>query len=75
MHAAKDVLIEDQAVRATADRMITLAYALRDAYASTEALTAAREAAKTAHDDFVNTAAHYLRPASTHPTSGQESPR
>ncbi|MFD8440546.1 hypothetical protein ACFV2I_36530 [Streptomyces microflavus] len=69
------VLIEDQAVRAAADRMITLAYALRDAYASTEDLTAAREAAKVAHDDFVNTAARYLRPASTHPTLEQESTR
>ncbi|MCX4625091.1 hypothetical protein [Streptomyces albogriseolus] len=30
------VLIEDQAVRAAADRMITLTYAIRDAYATTE---------------------------------------
>ncbi|MFJ3438804.1 hypothetical protein ACIPMU_35360 [Streptomyces cyaneofuscatus] len=69
------VLIEDHAVRAAADQMVTLAYALRGAYASTEDLTAAREAAKDAHDTFVNTAAHYLRPASTRPTSEQESPR
>ncbi|GGU66630.1 hypothetical protein [Streptomyces daghestanicus] len=69
------VLIEDQAVRAAADRMITLTYAIRDAYATTEDLTAAREAAKAAHDDFVNTAARYLRPASTHPAFEQESPR
>ncbi|WP_435271277.1 hypothetical protein [Streptomyces sp. 1222.5] len=54
------VLIEDQAVRAAADEMVTLTYALRDAYATTEALTAAREAAKDAHDAFVDVAAGYL---------------
>ncbi|MFD6804044.1 hypothetical protein [Streptomyces cyaneofuscatus] len=69
------VLIEDQAVRAAADRMVTLTYAMRDAFATTEDLAAAREAAKDAHDTFVNIAAHYLRPASTHPTTGQESTR
>ncbi|MFC7936091.1 hypothetical protein ACFU2J_07635 [Streptomyces sp. NPDC057387] len=68
------VLIEDQAVRAAADRMITLTYAIRDAYTTTEELTAAREAAKTAHDDFVNAAARYLRPTSSRPVE-QESPR
>lgn len=69
---AMRVLIEDQAVRAAADRMITLTYAIRDAYATTEDLTTAREAAKAAHDDFVNSAARYLSPASTHPTHEQE---
>ncbi|WP_329156310.1 hypothetical protein OIU91_42775 (plasmid) [Streptomyces sp. NBC_01456] len=54
------VLIEDPAVRAAADEMITLTYALRDAYATTEDLTAAREAAKVAHDSFVDVAAGYL---------------
>ncbi|MEU5689862.1 hypothetical protein [Streptomyces venezuelae] len=54
------VLIEDQAVRTAADEMITLTYALRDAYATTEDLTAAREAAKVAHDSFVDVAAGYL---------------
>ncbi|WP_327169954.1 hypothetical protein [Streptomyces subrutilus] len=62
------VLVEDQTVRAAADHMITLTYAIRNAHATTEELTAAREAAKNAHDDFVNAAARYLRPASTHPT-------
>ncbi|WP_327301912.1 hypothetical protein [Streptomyces goshikiensis] len=57
------VLVEDQAVRAAADHMITLTYAIRNAYATTEDLTAAREAAKNAHDTFVNTAACYLNPA------------
>ncbi|MCT9094178.1 hypothetical protein N4G70_35860 [Streptomyces sp. ASQP_92] len=57
------ILIEDQAVRADADRMITLTYAIRDAYATTEDLTAAREAATVAHDQLVNTAARYLSPA------------
>lgn len=69
------VIIEDQAVRAAADRMITLTYAIRDAYATTEDLTAAREAAKNAHDDFVNAAARYLRPTSSRPTFEQETPR
>lgn len=40
--------------------MITRTYALRDEYATLEALTAAREAAKVAHDTFVNVAAGYL---------------
>lgn len=54
------VLIEDQAVRSAADEMITLTYALRDAYATSEELSAAREAAKVAHDQFVDAAAGYL---------------
>ncbi|MEU6680945.1 hypothetical protein [Streptomyces sp. NPDC046925] len=54
------VLIEDQAVRAAADEMITLTYALRDPYATSQDLDAAREAAKVAHDAFVDTAAGYL---------------
>lgn len=54
------VLIEDQAVRAAADEMVALTYALRDACATTEALTAAREAAVVAHDRFVDVAAGYL---------------
>ncbi|WP_370424241.1 hypothetical protein AB8O64_36410 (plasmid) [Streptomyces sp. QH1-20] len=54
------VLIEDQGVRAAADHMITLTYALRDAYGTTEELSAAREAAKVAHDQFVDAAAGYL---------------
>lgn len=57
------VLIEDQAVRAAADRMVTLTYAMRDACGTTEELTAAREAAKVAHDDFVDAAARYLQAA------------
>ncbi|MFJ9214448.1 hypothetical protein [Streptomyces sp. NPDC102264] len=66
------VLIEDPAVRAAADRMITLTYAIRQAIptaaagtdreAAKQRLTEAREAAKVAHDDFVNAAARYLRP-------------
>ncbi|MFD7669269.1 hypothetical protein [Streptomyces sp. NPDC059788] len=54
------VLIEDQAVRAAADHMITLTYAMREAFGTDEELTAAREAAKVAHDRFVDTAASYL---------------
>ncbi|MDO0930152.1 hypothetical protein QQY24_34405 [Streptomyces sp. TG1A-8] len=56
------VLIEDQAVRAAADAMVTLTYAMRDASATTDDLAAAREAAKAAHDDFVSAAARYLSP-------------
>ncbi|MFF1546045.1 hypothetical protein [Streptomyces sp. NPDC058291] len=54
------VLIEDQAVRAAADHMVTLTYAMRDAYTTAQELTAAREAAKVAHDTFVDAAAGYL---------------
>ncbi|MFJ2170414.1 hypothetical protein [Streptomyces griseofuscus] len=57
---AMRVLITDPAVRAAADRMITLTYAVRDSFGSTEELTAAREAAMVAHDQFVDTAARYL---------------
>ncbi|MEU9984935.1 hypothetical protein [Streptomyces sp. NPDC050856] len=56
------VLIEDQAVDAAADRMITPTYAMRDAYGITEEPTTAREVAKVAHDDLVYTAARYLSP-------------
>ncbi|MEV5982856.1 hypothetical protein [Streptomyces sp. NPDC052114] len=66
------VLIEDQVVRTAADRMITLTYAVRNAYATSEELTTAREAAKAAHDTFVDTAARFLNPAmpkaTPHPT-------
>ncbi|MGA4953790.1 hypothetical protein [Streptomyces lydicamycinicus] len=57
---AMRVLITDPAVRAAADHMITLTYALRDAYGTTEQLSAAREAAMVAHDQFVDVAAGYL---------------
>lgn len=82
------ILIEDPVVRAAADRMITLTYAIRqaipaatpdaDLQAAKQRLTEAREAAKVAADDFVNTAARYLRLAYTagaHPTPEQEPTR
>ncbi|WP_169794156.1 hypothetical protein [Streptomyces prasinus] len=47
-------------MRAAADEVITLTYAMRDAYATGEQLTAAREAAKVAQDQFVDAAAGYL---------------
>ncbi|MFJ8768824.1 hypothetical protein [Streptomyces clavifer] len=47
-------------MRAAADEMITLTHALRDAYATREELSAAREAAKVAHDQFVDAAVGYL---------------
>ncbi|MEU1668504.1 hypothetical protein ABZ547_33980 [Streptomyces sparsogenes] len=57
---AMRVLITDPTVRTAADHMITLTYAIRDSFGSTEELTAAREAAMVAHDQFVDTAARYL---------------
>ncbi|MFF8556616.1 hypothetical protein ACF058_27775 [Streptomyces sp. NPDC015501] len=57
---AMRVLITDPAVRTAADHMITLTYAIRDHFGSTEELTAARETVMVAHDQFVDTAAHYL---------------
>ncbi|MGW3653996.1 hypothetical protein [Streptomyces sp. NPDC000878] len=57
------VLIEDQEVREAAVTMITLTYAIRQAYTSTSELTEAREAAKVAHDLFVDVAARYMRAA------------
>ncbi|MEU5476747.1 hypothetical protein [Streptomyces mirabilis] len=41
--------------------MVTATFAMRNAYASAEELTAAREAARVAHDDFVAVAGGYLR--------------
>ncbi|MFE1265635.1 hypothetical protein ACFW5X_34640 [Streptomyces albogriseolus] len=69
------VLIADQTVPAPTGRMITLTYAIRDAHTTTENLTAALETAKTAHNDFINAAARYLRQTSSRPTFEQESPR
>ncbi|MFH8797580.1 hypothetical protein [Streptomyces sp. NPDC017941] len=68
------VLIEDQDVRAAADHMVTLTHAIRDAYATARALTAAREAAMVAHDQFVDAAARYLTPAAptAHPRPTSE---
>ncbi|MGW3954015.1 hypothetical protein ACWEKM_24545 [Streptomyces sp. NPDC004752] len=57
---AMRVLITDPTVRAAADHMITLTYAIRNSFGSAEELTAAREAAVVAHDQFVDTAARYL---------------
>ncbi|NEA46810.1 hypothetical protein [Streptomyces sp. SID10815] len=54
------VLITDPAVRTAADHMITLTYAIRDHFGNTEELTAAREAAMVAQDQFVDIAARYL---------------
>ncbi|MFF5654515.1 hypothetical protein ACFY8N_39805 [Streptomyces collinus] len=40
--------------------MLTLTYAIRDSFGSTEELSAARESAMVAHDQFVDTAARYV---------------
>ncbi|MFD8621399.1 hypothetical protein [Streptomyces sp. NPDC059513] len=60
---AMRVLITDPAVRTAADRMITLTYAIRDHFGSTEELTAAREAAMVAHDQFCGHRRLLPRPA------------
>ncbi|MEU8316684.1 MULTISPECIES: protein kilB [Actinomycetes] len=54
------VLIDDPAVRAAADHMITVTYAIRDATTAT-AVDTARADAVTAHDAFVEAAAHHLK--------------
>ncbi|MGW5691526.1 hypothetical protein ACWEWX_11345 [Streptomyces asiaticus] len=67
------LLVEDETVRAAADRVVTLTYAIRDTYrldgtadaqeraAAKTALTAARAAAVVAHDEFIDIAGHHLR--------------
>lgn len=57
---AVQILIPDPEVRAAAKQMVVATYLMRDADTSTEALTAARETARTAHDRFVDRAAAYL---------------
>lgn len=67
------VLVQDEEVRAAANRMVTLTYAVRDTYrldgtadaqeraAAKAALTAARAAAVVAHDEFIDIAGRHLR--------------
>ncbi|MEK8175032.1 hypothetical protein NKH77_56015 [Streptomyces sp. M19] len=55
--------ITDPAVRQAAAEMVNATYAMRDAYATTDDLTQAREAALVAHDQFVDVAAWYLHAA------------
>lgn len=59
------ILITDPAVRAAADHMVSQTYAMRDAvrgeHPDAAALTAARAAALTAHDEYVNAVASYLQ--------------
>ncbi|MFI7240405.1 hypothetical protein [Streptomyces cyaneofuscatus] len=62
-HVAVQVLMPDTDVQAAATEMVTAAYRMRDASTSTEDLTAAREAARTAHDRFVSAAAAYMQTA------------
>ncbi|MFD8964405.1 hypothetical protein ACFV0C_05260 [Streptomyces sp. NPDC059568] len=54
------ILIPDPVVRTAADEMITATYAMRDAFTSSDELTAARTAAMLAHDRFVDTVAAYF---------------
>ncbi|MFJ2774922.1 hypothetical protein [Streptomyces sp. NPDC087300] len=53
--------VTDPAIRQAADAMVTATYSMRTAYDSTEHLTQARENALTAHDEFVDAAALYLK--------------
>lgn len=53
------VLIPDPRVHAAARAMVEAAYNIRDA-ADSDALNAAQEAARAAHDDFVDVAARYV---------------
>ncbi|MFE7576334.1 hypothetical protein ACFU5Z_16535 [Streptomyces sp. NPDC057521] len=60
---AVQVLIPDAAVRTAAKNMVVAAYCIQDRSHGVEALTAAREAARSAHDRFVDAAAAYLTPS------------
>lgn len=53
------VLIPDPQVHAAAQAMVEAAYSIRDA-ADSDALNAAQEAARVAHDDFVDAATRYV---------------
>ncbi|MFE5842113.1 hypothetical protein ACFQ7N_10745 [Streptomyces niveus] len=57
---AVQILVPDRALRAAASEMVVASYRMRDAYTSIEALAEAREAARTAHDQFIDRAAAYL---------------
>lgn len=57
------ILVTDPAVRAAADEMVTLTYAMRQADTSETELTEARAAAMNAHDRFVDAAARHLQAA------------
>ncbi|MGW6458381.1 hypothetical protein ACWF94_21120 [Streptomyces sp. NPDC055078] len=56
------LLIQDDEVRAAANRMVSETHAIRGTIGTTPAaLNAAREEATRAHDDYVDTVARYLR--------------
>ncbi|QIQ06571.1 hypothetical protein [Streptomyces liangshanensis] len=61
--ATVQILIPDPAVRAAATELVHSSYRMRDGSTSTEDLIAAREIARTAHDQFVDRAAAYLATA------------
>ncbi|MEO3976283.1 hypothetical protein [Streptomyces sp. CAU 1734] len=54
------VLIPDPDVRAAADHMVTVTYAIRDTEHTAAAADKARAEAVTAHDEFVTAAGRYL---------------
>jgi hypothetical protein len=55
------ILITDPAVRAAADRMVAATFAMRDHDTDAAALDAARAAALSAHDQFVDAAARFIQ--------------
>lgn len=60
---AVQILAPDPKVRAAATEMVVASYRMRDADTSIETLTEAREAARAAHDQFIDRAAAYLTAA------------
>ncbi|MFJ9635026.1 hypothetical protein ACIRU8_45775 [Streptomyces sp. NPDC101175] len=54
------LLVPNSDVRRAADEMVASTYAMRDAFTTTADLTAARQTAVEAHDQFVAVAAHSL---------------
>ncbi|HKT60537.1 MAG TPA: protein kilB [Gemmatimonadales bacterium] len=57
------LLVPDPRVHATAQEMVVATYDMVDAAGSAEELDAAQEAARAAHDRFVEAAAAYFSPA------------
>ncbi|MEW2265993.1 hypothetical protein ACGF5T_33420 [Streptomyces sp. NPDC047853] len=55
------ILVTDATVRAAANRMVDATFGMRHQDTSTEVLNDARVAALTAHDQFVDAAAEYVR--------------
>ncbi|MFJ9371593.1 hypothetical protein ACIRRA_45425 [Nocardia sp. NPDC101769] len=57
------ILIPDTRVEDAAQAMVVAAYSMLDSYTSTEALTEAQDAARAAHDRFIEASAAYFKPS------------